>query len=124
MIVGIHTVISSSNPAADTAFLRDVLKLAHTDDGGYVIFGGAPAEISVHRSERNDHHQLFLMCRDVKAFVAQMQKKSIACGPVQDQRWGILTEVTLPGGGKLAVYQPRHKRPGTTAKKSAKKTRR
>jgi hypothetical protein len=31
---------------------------------------------------------------------------------VADQRWGLLTEVTLPGGGKLGVYQPRHERPG------------
>jgi len=37
---------------------------------------------------------------------------------VQDQGWGLLTEVTLPGGGRLGVYQPRHERPaGNEAKK-------
>jgi hypothetical protein len=25
--------------------------------------------------------------------------------------WGALTQVQLPGGGKLAVYEPRHARP-------------
>jgi hypothetical protein len=30
---------------------------------------------------------------------------------VQNQGWGLLTQVTLPGGGKLGVYQPRHARP-------------
>jgi hypothetical protein len=40
-----------------------------------------------------------------------MQKRSIVCGPVQDQGWGLLTELSLPGGGKLGIYQPRHKRP-------------
>jgi hypothetical protein len=25
--------------------------------------------------------------------------------------WGQLTQVTLPGGGKLGVYQPSHARP-------------
>ena len=25
--------------------------------------------------------------------------------------WGMLTKVTLPGGGALGVYQPRHGRP-------------
>jgi hypothetical protein len=29
---------------------------------------------------------------------------------VADQRWGLLSEVTLPGGGKIGVYQPRHAR--------------
>jgi hypothetical protein len=30
---------------------------------------------------------------------------------VQNAGWGLLTHVTLPGGGKLGVYQPRHARP-------------
>ena len=34
-----------------------------------------------------------------------MQKANIACGPVQNQGWG-LTQVRLPGGGHLGVYQP------------------
>lgn len=40
-----------------------------------------------------------------------MKKHDIACAPVQDHGWGLLTEVTLPGDGKLGVYQPRHARP-------------
>jgi hypothetical protein len=32
----------------------------------------------------------------------------IACGPVQNPGWGLVTQVTLPGGGTLGVYQPRH----------------
>jgi hypothetical protein len=28
-----------------------------------------------------------------------------------NQGWGMLTQLTLPGGGKLGVYQPRHGRP-------------
>src|SRR5262249_55071464 len=56
-------------------------------------------------------HALFLMCDDIHAFLTEMQKRTIDCGPVQDQGWGVLTEVTLPSGGKLHVYQPRQKRP-------------
>ena len=37
--------------------------------------------------------------------------KNIACGEVQDMGWGVLTQLTLPDGGKLGVYQPRHARP-------------
>jgi hypothetical protein len=35
----------------------------------------------------------------------------VACSEPNDQGWGILSEITLPGGGKLGVYQPRHARP-------------
>jgi hypothetical protein len=111
MIMGAHAVLSSTNPEADSAFLRDVLRLAHVDDGGYLIFGLPPAEISVHASDRNDVHQFFLMCDDVDAFVAAMAKRDVRCAPVHDEGWGLLTHVTLPGGGTLGVYQPRHKRP-------------
>jgi hypothetical protein len=38
-------------------------------------------------------------------------KGEITCSAVQNQGWGLLTKVTLPGGGTLGVYQPRHARP-------------
>jgi hypothetical protein len=37
----------------------------------------------------------------------------VVCGAVDDQGWGLITQLMLPGGGKLPVYQPRHKRPKT-----------
>jgi hypothetical protein len=65
----------------------------------------------VHPSEANDAHELYLMVDDVQAFVAEMKQRKIGCGPVQGMGWGALTQLTLPGGGKLGVYQPRHERP-------------
>jgi hypothetical protein len=76
-----------------------------------VIFGLPAAEVAVHPSEKNDIHEFYLMCDDVEAFVAAMQEKDIDCDPVHDQGFGIMTQVRLPGGGKLGVYQPRHARP-------------
>ena len=112
MIIGAHSIIYSTSPDADRAFLRDVLKLPNVDVGeGWLIFGLPPAEVAVHPSEQNDVHELYLMCGDVKAFVAEMDKHSIICDPVTDEGWGLLTQLRLPGGGKLGVYQPRHERP-------------
>jgi hypothetical protein len=112
MIIGAHSVIYSTNPEEDRAFFRDVLKLTNVDVGdGWLIFGLPPAEVAVHPSDKNDTHEFYLMCDDVEAFVAEMKKRNIACGPVQNQGWGLLTQLTLPGGGKLGVYQPRHARP-------------
>lgn len=112
MITGAHSIVYSTNPDADRAFFRDVLKLTNVDvGGGWLIFGLPPSEVAVHPAEENDHHELYLMCDDVEAFVAAMRAHQIACAPVKDQGWGLLTSLTLPGGGKLGVYQPRHARP-------------
>jgi hypothetical protein len=112
MIIGAHSIVYSTSPEADRGFLRDVLRLSSVDVGeGWLIFGLPPAEVAVHPSTKNDVHELYLMCDDVEAFVAAMKSHGIACGPVQNQGWGLLTQLALPGGGKLGVYQPRHARP-------------
>ena len=112
MITGAHSIIHSKNPEADRTFLRDVLKLTNVDVGhGWLIFGLPPAEVAVHPSEKNDLHEFYLMCDDVEAFAKEMKRNRVACGPVRDLGWGLLTQLALPGGGKLGVYQPRHPRP-------------
>jgi hypothetical protein len=112
MIIGAHSIIYSRDPDADRAFLRDVLELASVDaGGGWLIFGLPPAEVAVHPSEENDRHELYLICDDVNAFIGAMGTRNVTCSPVHEERWGLLTRVTLPGGGKLGVYEPRHARP-------------
>lgn len=112
VINGAHSIIFSTDPQADRAFFRDVLKLPHVDVGeGWLIFGLPPAEVAVHPAGENDAQGFYLMCADVEAFVAEMRGRGVATGPVRDEGWGLLTSLTLPGGGTLGVYQPRHARP-------------
>jgi catechol 2,3-dioxygenase-like lactoylglutathione lyase family enzyme len=112
MIIGAHSIIYSTDAEADRAFLRDVLKLTNVDVGhGWLIFGLPPAEVAVHPAEENDVHEFYFMCDDLDAFIAEVEKHGVALDPPQDQGYGILTKLTLPGGGKLGVYQPRHARP-------------
>jgi hypothetical protein len=122
MITGAHSIIYSTNPEADRAFLRDVLKLSHVDVGhGWLIFGLPPAEVAVHPSDKNDVHEFYLMCDDVHEFVATMKEHKIACDEIQDQGWGVLTKLRLPGGGKIGVYEPRHARPKPILKAARKR---
>ncbi len=122
MIIGAHSIISSKDPDADRAFLRDVIGLPSVDvGGGWLIFGLPPAEVAVHPSKKNDVHEFYLMCDDLDAFMADVAKRGIQCGPVHDQGWGVLTHVVLPGGGKLGIYQPRHARPKAMIARKAKK---
>jgi hypothetical protein len=112
MITGAHTVIFSKDPDADRAFLRDTLKLASVDAGdGWLIFSLPPSEVAIHPGEKNNVHQFYLICDDIKSFVSEMKKEGIKCSVPNDEGWGVLTNLTLPGGGTLCVYQPRHERP-------------
>ena len=123
MIIGAHSILYSTDADADRAFLRDVLRFPSVDVGeGWLIFGLPPSEVAVHPGDENDVHELYLLCDDVAAFVAGLKKQGVACGPILNRGWGLLTEMTLPSGGKLGVYQPRHARPepmGTTGTKGS-----
>jgi hypothetical protein len=112
MIVGAHSIIYSKKPAADRAFLRDILKLPSVDAGeGWLIFGLPPAEVAVHPSKKNNVHEFYLMCGNIDGFITEMKAQGVFCSQVQGMGWGQLTQVKLPGGGMLGVYQPRHARP-------------
>jgi len=112
MIIGAHTIIYSKKPETDRAFLRDVLKFPNVNVGeGWLIFGLPPSEVAVHPGEKNNVHEFYLMCDDIETFISDMKNNNVECSTTRNLGWGVLTEVTLPGGGKLGVYQPRHARP-------------
>jgi hypothetical protein len=122
MIIGAHIMIQSVDDKADQAFLTQVLKLGSVDAGeGFLLFGVPPAEIAIHRGDNNNDHTLFLMCDDVEAFVSDMGARGVACTAPANRGWGTLTEITLPGGGRLGVYQPHHPRPKTAGAMPAKR---
>jgi hypothetical protein len=116
MITGAHSIIYSTDPEADREFFRDVLKFPHVDvGGGWLIFGLPQAEVAVHPAESNNIHELFLMCDDIAAFRNEMSGHNIACSEIAEFPWGLLTRITLPGGGSLGVYQPKRERPASVA---------
>ena len=112
MIIGAHSIIYTKDADADRAFLRDVIGFPNVDvGGGWLIFALPPSEVACHPSEKNDIHELFFLCDDVNDFIAQMREKGVECSDVHEEPWGLLTKVTLPGGGRIGVYEPLHERP-------------
>ena len=112
MINGAHVVIYTKNPEADRAFFRDVLKFTFVDAGhGWLIFAMPPLEAAFHETESNDHHELYLMCDDIAATLKGLRSKNVTVSDVSEQRWGKVAKLTLPGGGKIGVYQPNHPQP-------------
>ena len=112
MIMGAHVIVYSKDAEADRAFFRDILGFRSVDAGhGWLIFALPPAEAAFHPDEtpdRNDRHELYLMCDDLNAEMSALKKKGVACSDVHNERWGSITRIKLPGGGHLGLYQPKH----------------
>jgi catechol 2,3-dioxygenase-like lactoylglutathione lyase family enzyme len=112
VINGAHIVIHSKNPEADRAFFRDVLGFASVDAGhGWLIFAMPPLEAAFHDSANNDHHELYLMCNDIASTLKDLSSKKVPVSEISEQRWGRLASLTLPSGGKVGIYEPKHPSP-------------
>ncbi len=112
MINGAHIVIYSTDAEADKRFLKDVLAFPHVDVGrGWLIFALPPSEVAFHPSDENDKHELFLMTDDLDAEIKKLKANGVPCESPMQEPWGLLTRLTLPGGGRLGLYQARHARP-------------
>jgi hypothetical protein len=111
MIIGTHAAIHSIDAAKDVELLRNVLQLDAVDAGAAVIFRLPLAEVHAHPFEKSGAIEFYLMCRDIEEFVRRMGENGVTCSPAQNVGWGLMTEVTLPGGTSLGVYQPLYPMP-------------
>jgi hypothetical protein len=119
MINGSHFLLYSRDPEADRSFFRDVLDFRSVNaGGGWLIFALPAAEAAIHpldeqSSRRNEGQDmlegaLYLMCEDLDAMIESLRMKNVECTPVQKARWGSVTQIPLPSGGKIGLYQPTH----------------
>jgi hypothetical protein len=113
MITGAHAIIYSQDADGVRALFRDILELPSVDaGGGWLIFALPPAEIATHPTDGAGLHELYLMCDDIHATVAELEAKGVRFSrPITEQRWGRVTAIALPGGGELGLYEPKHPSP-------------
>jgi hypothetical protein len=120
MIIGSHFLLYSEDAERDRAFLRDVLKFPCVDAGeGWLIFALSPAEAGIHPLEGESEKKrgetrfldavLYLMSDDLDAEIASLKKQKVKCSKPESAPWGRVTTIPLPSGGKIGLYQPRHK---------------
>ena len=113
MIIGLHAILFTDDAVATRSFLRDTLGFDPVDaGGGWLIFAGPPAEVAAHPAQGQPHHEVYLMCDDIHATIADLEAKGAEfVEGVVEQRWGLSTRLKLPGGGELPLYEPRHPSP-------------
>jgi catechol 2,3-dioxygenase-like lactoylglutathione lyase family enzyme len=111
MISGAHMILFTPAVDATREFMRDALGLPSVDaGGGWLIFALPPAELAVHPAEHASH-ELYLMCDDLTATIEKLSGAGASFGPVNEERWGRIALMTIPGGAQLSIYQPSHPRP-------------
>lgn len=111
MFIGAHVIVYSKDAEADRAFFRDVLGFDSIDAGhGWLIFALPPAEAAFHPvdADEDGRHEFYLMCADLSATMQSLIAQGVQCAEVQEARWGSITRIQLPGGGRLGLYQPKH----------------
>jgi hypothetical protein len=127
MIRGLHGLFYSSEPEAARAFLRDKLKLAHTDVGeGWLIFDLPEADLGVHPVEEGQAgggHDVSFYCDDIHGTVADLESRGVPFEQdVADHGYGYVTYFTIPGGLRVQLYEPKYqKRPASPPRKTVKK---
>ena len=115
MIRGLHGLFYSSDPDGLRAFLRDKLRLPHTDIGeGWLIFDLPEADLGVHPTESaggtpSGTHDVSFYCDDIQGTVAELRSRGVEfeMDPA-DHGYGWVTYFSMPGGVSVQLYEPKY----------------
>jgi predicted enzyme related to lactoylglutathione lyase len=116
VITGIHAIVFSPEAEKLRAFFADAVGMPSVDaGGGWLIFALPPAELAVHPADDAGRHELYLMCDNIQATLAELKDKGVEVArDVSDQGWGLLAAIRLPDGSEFPLYEPRHPLPHRT----------
>jgi catechol 2,3-dioxygenase-like lactoylglutathione lyase family enzyme len=126
MIRGIHTMFYSSDAGGLRKFFRDKLGLkAHDVGGGWLIFDLPEADLGVHPSGKNASMgapsgtpDISFYCDDIEKTVAALKKKGVKFeGDIKDHGYGFVTQMIVPGGFLIQLYQPKYEKKKSKPKK-------
>jgi predicted enzyme related to lactoylglutathione lyase len=112
-----HVLIYADDAEKARAFFRDVIGWEHVDaHDGWLIFALPPAELGFHptggETPPSGRHELFLMCRDIEQTVAELKGKGVELTkPIEDEGFGLVTAIEVPGARQIQIYQPKHASP-------------
>jgi len=120
MILACHALVYSDDADATRAFFRDVLGFpcvdAGTGDHSWLIFRTGPSELGVHPTGTAQggtgpprHHVISFIVDDLESTVAELRARGaeLSSGP-EDQGYGLVATVVVPGADDVQIYQPRH----------------
>lgn len=108
-IIGAHMLLYTPEAEGLRALLRDAFGWKHVDAGdGWLIFALPPSELGVHPSDIPDH-EISLVCDDITQTIDELRSKGVEfTGEPEEQGFGTMITMLLPGGVKVLLYEPSH----------------
>jgi predicted enzyme related to lactoylglutathione lyase len=115
MIRGMHGMFYSSEPEALREFIRDKLRLPFTDTGGgWLIFDVPQGDLGVHPTDEassSGRHDISFFTDDLEATVADLKGRGVEFDDeIADHGYGFVTHLTMPGGVRVQLYQPKYQK--------------
>jgi predicted enzyme related to lactoylglutathione lyase len=117
MIKGIHALFYTSEDQALREFFRDQVKLPYTDVGdGWLIFDVPEGDLGVHPIDEGGRppagtHAVSFYCDDIEATVADLKSRGVRFkGGIEDTGWGLVTNLIMPGGVEMQLYEPKYQK--------------
>jgi hypothetical protein len=109
-ITGAHVLLYTPEAEEVRAALRDVIGWDFVEaHPGWLIFALPPAELGVHPSDGATSHELWLICDDLDATIAELRGKGIEfAGDPVEESFGAWIRMRLPGGAEVPLYEPKH----------------
>jgi catechol 2,3-dioxygenase-like lactoylglutathione lyase family enzyme len=113
MIKGVHAMFYSAEADQLRDFIKDKLKLPYTDvGGGWLIFDVKEGDVGCHPTEgdpASGTHDISFYCDDLEATVAELRSRGVRFDDgIADHGYGFVTHLTMPGGVKVQIYQPKY----------------
>lgn len=123
MIRGIHGLLYSSDPDATRSFFRHTMKLPGGDiGGGWWIFDFPEGDLGIHPVDDAADaggHDISFYCDDIEKVVADLRSRGVTPDEIADHGYGYVTHLTVPGGIRVQLYQPKYTKGASRAKPKA-----
>jgi hypothetical protein len=122
VIRGIHGLLYTADAQATREFIRDKLKLPHSDVGeGWLIFDLPEGDLGCHPIDDGapaGRHEISFYCDDIQGTVAELRSRGVSFrSDVADHGYGFVTYFSMPGGVEVQLYEPKYAK--TTRRSSA-----
>ena len=113
MIKGMHGLFFTPEADAARDFLEEKLGLPFVDGGdGWLIFTAPAARAAVHPSA-HVRHEISFWCDDIESTVAALRDRGVVFkSPIEEEPWGRVIAMEMPGGVDIQIFEPKHPQPG------------
>jgi hypothetical protein len=126
MIKGVHALFYSAKVDELRDFIKDKLRLPYSDVGdGWLVFDLKEGDVGCHPTDGrppSGTHDVSFYTDDLRKTVAELKSRGVEFDDeITSRGYGLVTHLTMPGGVRVQIYQPRYTKRPRAGKPAARK---